>query len=55
MKRLQGKIAVITGAADGIGHAIAERMAEEGARTLGRAVVGEDGQGVRPPGEPVKS
>src|SRR5262245_5027575 len=34
MKRLQGKIAVITGAADGIGHAIAERMAEEGAHVF---------------------
>ena len=34
MKRLQGKIAVITGAADGIGHAIAEKMAEEGAHVF---------------------
>jgi NAD(P)-dependent dehydrogenase (short-subunit alcohol dehydrogenase family) len=34
MKRLQGKIAVITGAADGIGHAIADRMAEEGAHVF---------------------
>jgi len=32
MGRLQGKTAVITGAADGIGHAIAAGMAREGAR-----------------------
>lgn len=31
MGRLQGKVVVITGAADGIGHAIAEGMAGEGA------------------------
>lgn len=31
MKRLNGKVAVVTGAADGIGHAIAEGMAREGA------------------------
>jgi len=31
MGRLEGKVAVVTGAADGIGHAIAEGMAREGA------------------------
>jgi NAD(P)-dependent dehydrogenase (short-subunit alcohol dehydrogenase family) len=31
MQRLQGKVAVVTGAAVGLGHAIALRMAEEGA------------------------
>jgi NAD(P)-dependent dehydrogenase (short-subunit alcohol dehydrogenase family) len=34
MGRLAGKIAVITGAADGIGHAIAEAMASEGAHVF---------------------
>ena len=34
MARLAGKIAVITGAADGIGHAIGEGMAREGAHVL---------------------
>lgn len=32
MKRLEGKIAIITGAARGIGRAVARRFAEEGAR-----------------------
>jgi len=34
MARLEAKIAVITGAADGIGHAIAEAMAREGAHVF---------------------
>lgn len=34
MARLTGKSAVITGAADGIGHAIAEAMAKEGAHVF---------------------
>ena len=47
MERLKGKIAIVTGAADGIGHAISEAMAREGAHVFvsdiddakGRAVV----------------
>jgi NAD(P)-dependent dehydrogenase (short-subunit alcohol dehydrogenase family) len=34
MGRLQGKVAVITGAGDGIGHGIARRFAAEGANIL---------------------
>jgi glucose 1-dehydrogenase len=34
MKRLEGKSAIVTGAAQGIGFAIASRFAEEGARVL---------------------
>ncbi|HZP19030.1 MAG TPA: SDR family oxidoreductase [Bauldia sp.] len=34
MKRLAGKVAVVTGGADGIGHAIAEGMAREGAHVF---------------------
>lgn len=34
MKRLLDKIAIVTGAAQGIGHAIAERFIEEGAMVL---------------------
>ncbi|MCW5259429.1 SDR family oxidoreductase [Verminephrobacter eiseniae] len=34
MARLEGKTAVITGAADGIGHAIAQAMAREGAHVF---------------------
>ena len=44
MERLIGKVAVITGAADGIGHAIAEAMAREGAQVFVSDIADERGQ-----------
>lgn len=44
MGRLAGKVAIITGAADGIGHAIAEAMAREGAQVFVSDIADERGQ-----------
>ncbi len=44
MKRLEGKHVVVTGAARGIGRAIAERLDEEGARLT---LLDRDGSGLR--------
>ena len=44
MKRMEGKTALITGAAGGIGQAVAERLVSEGARVL---LVDLDGDNVR--------
>ena len=41
MRRLEGKIAIVTGASAGIGLAIAERLVEEGAHVVG---VGRDAE-----------
>jgi NAD(P)-dependent dehydrogenase (short-subunit alcohol dehydrogenase family) len=44
MRRLEGKTAVVTGAADGIGHAIAEAMAREGAHVFASDIADAKGQ-----------
>jgi NAD(P)-dependent dehydrogenase (short-subunit alcohol dehydrogenase family) len=44
MGRLEGKTAAITGAADGIGHAIAEAMAKEGANVFLSDIADDQGE-----------
>lgn len=46
VRRLEGRRAVVTGAASGIGRAIAERYAAEGARVLVADLDGEAGEAV---------
>jgi NAD(P)-dependent dehydrogenase (short-subunit alcohol dehydrogenase family) len=46
MERLEGKRAIVTGAANGIGRAIALRLASEGARVVIADVNEDDAQGV---------
>jgi len=46
MQRLEGKRAIVTGAANGIGRAIALRLASEGARVVIADVNEEDARGV---------
>ena len=49
MNRLTGKVAVITGAAVGLGRAIAVRMAEEGASVALLDIRDADGRRVSKP------
>jgi NAD(P)-dependent dehydrogenase (short-subunit alcohol dehydrogenase family) len=44
MKRLQGRVAVVTGGASGIGKATAYRLADEGAKVLVTDVQDEEGE-----------
>ncbi|TIM38421.1 MAG: SDR family NAD(P)-dependent oxidoreductase, partial [Mesorhizobium sp.] len=44
MDRLKGKSAIITGAAEGIGHAIAAAMAREGAHVFLSDIADESGE-----------
>src|SRR4051794_34287224 len=45
-RRLQDRVAVITGAGDGIGHGIARRYAQEGARVVVAEINDENGGAV---------
>ena len=45
MRRLDGKVALVTGMASGIGRAIFELFAAEGARVMGCDVRDQEGQG----------
>ena len=45
--RLEGKVAIVTGAGQGIGAATARRMAEEGAKVVVSDVNEETGRAVR--------
>jgi len=45
-QRLQDRVAVITGAGDGIGHGIARRYAQEGARVVVAEINDENGESV---------
>ena len=46
MERLAGRVALVTGAASGIGHAIAIRLAQEGAAVVVNDIQDEPGEAV---------
>ena len=49
MDRLRGKVAIVTGASLGLGHAMALRMAEEGASVAILDVLDDAGREIREP------
>lgn len=54
MPRLEGKVAIITGASSGIGRAIALRFAEEGAKIVNADIIEEPREGGKPTHEVIK-
>lgn len=48
MSRLAGKVAIVTGAASGIGAATSKRFAAEGASVVGADINDEVGQAATP-------
>jgi 3-oxoacyl-[acyl-carrier protein] reductase/pyridoxal 4-dehydrogenase len=50
MGKLDGRVAIVTGAAQGIGKAIADKLAEEGATVVVADINGEGAERAAPPG-----